>query len=154
MSFSIVLNNANASQFYAVNTVGKDFTFAFNFGTFVESDASYELTWTLQSQNVALATISMIPQLNLDIGSLSRKYQATNVSDNQYTINIGSVSVNWKSATVANYYVGIYDNPPIYFPSLNGSSNFIRVSFTQQGSKTLLATTMPIFNLILNFKKL
>lgn len=154
MSFSIVLNTASATQYYAANTAGKDFTFAFNFGTFVTDDAPYELTWTLQSQNVALATITMIPQLNLDIGSLSRKYQATNVSDNQYTINIGSVPVNWKSATVGNYTATLIDNPPIYFPSLNGSSNFIRVSFTQQGSKTLLATTMPIFNLILNFKKL
>tara|TARA_R110002126_G_scaffold178501_2_gene327499 strand:+ start:3443 stop:3907 length:465 start_codon:yes stop_codon:yes gene_type:complete len=154
MSFSIVLNTASASQYYAVNTAGKDFTFAFNFGTFVTDDSPYELTWTLQSQNVALATFTMIPQLNLQIGSLSTRYEGTSSTENKYSLNVGSVPINWKSTSVGNYTATLMDNPPIYFPSLNGSSNFIRVSFTQQGSGTLLATTMPTFNLILNFKKL
>jgi len=154
MSFSVILNSASASQYYTVNTTGKDYTFAFNFGNFVV-DGDYELTWTLQSQNVALATFTMIPQVNIDIGALNTRYEATNTTNNHSSQNIGSLPINWKSATVGNYSATIIDNPPVYYKSLNASYNFIRVYFTQQGTpNTLLGTTMPVFNLILNFKKL
>ena len=97
----------------------------------------------------------MIPQVNIDIGALNTKYEATNLTNNHSSQNIGSLPINWKSATVGNYAATIIDNPPVYYKSLNASYNFIRVYFTQQGApNTLLGTTIPTFNLILNFKKL
>lgn len=150
MSFSIILNSNNA---YSGSS--PSWTFGFDFGAVIPNDsASYELTWALQSQATSLANFTNIPSVNLHIGAVDRIYEATSNTVSKSSKSIGMATINWVTATQNQYYVKTVDNPPVFYSTLNNNNNFITVDFTEQGTSTPLATTVPHFTLILHFKKI
>lgn len=150
MSFSVILNSNNA-----YSGASPSWEFGFDFGAVIDNDnASYELTWALQSQATSYANFTNIPSVNLMLGTVDRVYEGTSNITARSSNSIGMATINWVTATQNQYYVKTIDNPPVFFKSLNNNNNFINVYFTEQGTTTPLSTAVPHFTLILYFKKI
>lgn len=150
MSFTLVLST---NSVYATNTAGKDYTWVFD--SSVIEDGDYQLTLQFTSGNIALATFATNGpiQLSMDIGAFPSNYLAGSVVRRETTQILGSLRLDWKSATVATYQANNTDNHPIYFKSLNRSSNFIRLHL-DQSSGALIGTGLTPWVVTLGFKKL
>lgn len=150
MSFTLVLST---NSVYATNTAGKDYTWAFD--SSIIEDGDYELTFQYSSGNIALATFATNGpiQLSMDIGAFPTNYLAGSVVKRETTQILGSLRLDWRSATVATYVANNTDNHSVYFKSLNRSSNFIRIHL-DQSSGALIGTGITPWIVTLGFKKL
>lgn len=147
--YNIILSTANAQT---TNTVGKDYTWIYDFSRFEEG--SYEVSFIFTSGNIALASYATNNPivLNMDIGVLSENFIALANNTNSKSQIVGTVPLIWNSATVGTYKANTTDNNPVLFNSINRNTNFIRLSLIQIGSG-LITTGLTPWNVILSFKK-
>jgi len=153
MSFNIILNTNNA---LTINTAGKDFTWAFNFNSLKIEDGEYELTWSAFSTNVAQATFATVlnPVVNLDFSNQPNFFTTDGTgSINRNTTVIGVFKPVIVSTAIGCFQCETVTNPPITFPNINKSVNFIRIFITQPGTNTLVGTSLVNFTVILRFTK-
>jgi hypothetical protein len=150
MSFTLVLST---NSVYATNTAGKDYTWAFD--SSVIEDGDYELTLQFSSGNIALANFGTNGpvQLSMDIGAFPSNYVAGSVVKRETTQILGSLRLVWSSSTIGTYVANNTDNHPVYFKSLNRSTNFIRIHL-DQSSGALIGTGITPWVVTLGFKKL
>ena len=153
MSFNIILNTNNAQT---THTAGKDYTWAFNFNSFQIEDGEYELTWSAFSTNVVQSTFATVinPHVNLDFSNNPIFFTTDGTgSINRTTTCIGVFKPVIVSTAIGCFQTEVTTNPPITFKNINKSTNYIRISITQPGTNTLIATSLVNFTVILRFRK-
>lgn len=149
--FSVVLNS---SSVYATNTALKDFTWAFDFGIVEPGD--YEMGFTIQTGNatgITNQTSSLPLILNVDIGTAPQNYIAGSTVARRNSYNLGYLTVQWTSTTVATFNASSVNNHPIIVRNLHTAGSFIRASLLQ-ASGAITATGASNWFLVLNFRKI
>ena len=112
------------------------------------------MTLQFSSGNIDLATFGTNGpvQISVDFGSFGSNYSAGALVLSISSQVIGSLRLQWASATIATYIANNTDNHPVYFKNINKSSNFIRIHLDQAGG-TLVGTGITPWVVSLNFKK-
>jgi len=125
MSFNVVLTTNNV---FATNTANKDFTWAYDFGNV--DDGAYLVSFSFVSNNIAQATFSTQGPIQLicDFGNQGSNYLAGSMVSSQTSQILGSLKLDWKSATVATLVAGKNDNFPVLFKNINKNNSFIRIN--------------------------
>ena len=149
MSFNVVLTTNNV---YATNTANKDYTWAYDFGNV--ADGPYLVSFSFVSNNIAQATFSTQGpiQVNCDFGNQGNNYLAGSLVSSQTSQILGSLRLDWKSATVATLVANKNDNFPVLFKNINKNSNFIRIHLDLV-TAVLVTTGVTQWVVVLNFQK-
>jgi len=149
MSFNVVLTTNNV---YATNTANKDFTWAYDF-TNVD-DGPYLVSFSFVSNNIAQATFSTQGpvQVTCDFGNQGNNYLGGALVSSTTSQILGSLRLEWRSATVGTLVANKNDNFPIFFKNINKNTSFIRIHL--DGVTGALVTLGPTqWVVTLNFVK-
>lgn len=149
MSFNVVLTTNNV---YATNTANKDFTWAYNFSNI--DDGPYLVSFSFVSNNIAQSTFSTQGpiQISCDFGNQGNNYLAGSLVSSTTSQILGSLKLDWKSATVATLVAGKNDNYPVLFKNINKNTNFIRIHLDLI-TGVLVTTGVSQWVVVLNFQK-
>ena len=149
MSFNIVLTT---NSVYATNTIGKDYTWAYDFSGKEHGD--YMVSFQYASGNIAQTNFSTNGpvQLSLDIGNYGNKYLASSIVASPNSQILGSLRMDWRNTSIASYNANNTDNYPVLFKNVNKSNNFIRIHLDSI-TGALVSTGITEWNIILNFQK-
>jgi hypothetical protein len=153
MSFNVILKTGNSTDYISENTVGKDYTWGFDFSQC--EPGTYEMRTYFNSGNIALATFSTngVAILNVNIGQNSPNKLGARLNTAITTVNVGPLRLDWKSATVGQYVLNSTDLPCQVIKNLNTSANTIRIHIDQLNG-AIIGTGVTGWCVVLEFKKL
>ena len=149
MSFNVVLTTNNV---YATNTVNKDYTWAYDFNNAEYGD--YLVSFQFMCANILQTNFGTQGpiQVTIDLGCQGQNYSAGSTVSSQTSQILGSLRMDWRSATVATLVANKNDNFPVLFKNVRNSSNFIRIHLDLI-TGGLVTTGVVFWVVILNFKK-
>ena len=152
MSFNILLSTTNV---YAINTVGNDYTWAYDFSD--KEDGDYMVSFDFQSSNIAVLVDfsgNSPTQLSCDFGSVGKMELAGSTFNNSSSQVLGLLRMFFGNVNSNTYIANSDDNFPILFRNVNKNANFIRIKLLQANGTTLIANALTSWIVILVFTKI